>query len=409
MGEETRESGNAQRDPKLYLAVDNCFASKRWTKPAEWMTLLQSMGISHVEASADNECDPLYMSKEYLDNWVREVNSHTEKTGVRVANMYSGHGTYTTLGLAHHDISIRDRIQHEWIKPMANIAASVGAGLGFYCHAFADATLQVPSVYKEREEDLYSRLAEISVLCRELGIRAPSVEQMYTPHQIPWTIEGSKKLLKEVFGKSASPFYLTLDTGHQSGQHKFRRPEMEEIQLEAERNRQDGTSRPFWVGPYAAYDLFVEMCKSPIHEQTAYMNRINELMDGYPYLFAEAYDSDTYRWLEELGAYSPIVHLQQTTGTSSAHQPFTEACNKDGLIFGEPLLRALKRAYQKPEDVGMPPRCEDIYLTLEIFSGTSESNSDVLRKMEESITYWRKYIPRDGLKLSEAIDLLGER
>lgn len=53
-------------DPKIYLAVDNCFASKRWTKPAEWMELLGRMGIACVEASADNECDPLYMDKEYI-------------------------------------------------------------------------------------------------------------------------------------------------------------------------------------------------------------------------------------------------------------------------------------------------------------------------------------------------------
>ena len=106
-------------DPRLYLAVDNCFASKRWTKPAEWMHMLKSMGIRFVEASADNECDPLYMSEEYMERWVEEVKSESEKTGVKVANMYSGHGTYATLGLAHHDKSVRDRIQHEWIKPMA--------------------------------------------------------------------------------------------------------------------------------------------------------------------------------------------------------------------------------------------------------------------------------------------------
>jgi hypothetical protein len=403
MGEMTPQSENAGQDPKFYLVVDNCFASKRWTKPAEWMSLLQSMGISYVEASADNECDPLYMSKRYLEKWVNEVNSQSEKTGVRVANMYSGHGTYTTLGLAHHDKSIRDRIQHKWIKPMADIAASVGAGLGFYCHAFADATLQIPSVYREREEDLYTRLADISVYCQEVGIHAPSIEQMYTPHQIPWTIEGSRKLLKEVFRKSASPFYLTLDTGHQSGQHKFRRPEVGEIRLAAERNRMEGTLNSLWVGPYAAYEMFEGMCLSPIQEQPSYLSRIKELMDGFPYLFAETSDSDTYRWIEELGAYSPIIHLQQTTGTSSSHQPFTEVCNRDGLIFGEPLLRALEKAYKKPEDTGMPPRCKEIYLTLEIFSGTSESNIDVLRKMEASIKYWRQYIPRDGLRLSEAL------
>jgi hypothetical protein len=128
-------------DPKIFLAVDNCFISKRWTRPAEWMNLLRSMGVYFVEASADNESDPLYMGGEFMQRWIQEVKKASESTGVKVANMYSGHGTYATLGLAHHDIAVRERIQHEWIKPLADIAANVGAGIGFYCHAFSDSVL----------------------------------------------------------------------------------------------------------------------------------------------------------------------------------------------------------------------------------------------------------------------------
>ena len=86
-------------------------------------------------------------------------------------------------------------------------------------------------MYKETEAELYARLADIALYCRELGIPAPSVEQMYTPHQIPWTIKGSKQLLKEVYRLSSSPFYLTLDTGHQSGQRKFLKPDAHAIDV----------------------------------------------------------------------------------------------------------------------------------------------------------------------------------
>lgn len=41
--------------PRIHLAVDNCFASKRWTKPAEWMQIAYDAGITCIEASADNE------------------------------------------------------------------------------------------------------------------------------------------------------------------------------------------------------------------------------------------------------------------------------------------------------------------------------------------------------------------
>lgn len=32
--------------PKLYLAIDNCFASKRWTEPAEWADVIRDLGLS---------------------------------------------------------------------------------------------------------------------------------------------------------------------------------------------------------------------------------------------------------------------------------------------------------------------------------------------------------------------------
>ena len=87
--------------PRICLAVDNCFASKRWTMPSRWMRLAQKIGINYVEASADNECDPLYMDQKYLDDWSEEVKQMEKETGVKVINLYSGHGTYSTLGLAH--------------------------------------------------------------------------------------------------------------------------------------------------------------------------------------------------------------------------------------------------------------------------------------------------------------------
>ena len=87
-------------NPRIYLAIDNCFASKRWTDPLDWARIVHQLGLGFVEASADNECDPLYADPGYLKDWVGEVQSACKGTGVRVVNLYSGHGTYTTLGLA---------------------------------------------------------------------------------------------------------------------------------------------------------------------------------------------------------------------------------------------------------------------------------------------------------------------
>ncbi|MDG0813954.1 TIM barrel protein [Cohnella rhizosphaerae] len=390
-------------DPKLYLAVDNSFAKKRWTRPAEWMELLREFGVSVAEASADNELDPLYMDVSYMADWLAEAKREGERTGVRIGNIYSGHGTYATLGLAHTDKRNRDRFLNDWLKPISAFAAQAGAGLGFYCHAFSDATLQSPEAYDDAERDLYARLAELAIHCRDLGISAAGVEQMYTPHQIPWTIEGSKRLLREVYRQSGAPFYLTLDTGHQSGQRKFTRPSRDRIRQEAARKAQAASVQGIWLGPKSAELLFQEMLAKPESQWAAYLEAIDGEMDRYPHLFASFPDGDTYLWLEELGRYSPIVHLQQTDGTSSAHLPFTEEENRKGIVFGEPLLQALAVSYEREEAQGMPPPCKELYLTLEIFAGTSEMNANILYKMRESVRYWRQFIPHDGILLSEAL------
>ena len=117
--------------PSIYLAIDNCFASRRWTHPSDWSAVVKDLGVSYVEASADNECDPLYMGPAFLEDWVGQVRQAKDETGVAVANFYSGHGTYATTGLTHTDPRVRDRILNDWLKVMAELAAQVDAGLGF--------------------------------------------------------------------------------------------------------------------------------------------------------------------------------------------------------------------------------------------------------------------------------------
>ena len=47
----------------------------------------------------------------------------------------------------------------------------------------------------------------------------------------------------------------------------------------------------------------------------------------------------------------------------------------------------------------MPDRCEKIYLTLEVFGGTADLPVDIEYKIKDSVEYWRKFIPEDGMVL----------
>ena len=385
------------KDPKIYLAIDNCFGSKRWTEPREWMDTIKELGIYYVEASADTECDPLYMGDEYMKDWVDKVHTASAETGVKVANLYSGHGTYATLGLAHTDPGVRYRFLNDWLKPMVSQAKAVDAGLGFFCHAFSDSVLQDAVRYAEFKENLIDDLADLAAYAKSVDCSPVGVEQMYSPHQIPWTVDGAYEMMSEIYKRGNAPFYITIDVGHQSGQRKFPRLTRKEI-ADAHTKWLDGEMLPeLWLGTVKAFELF----ENAPEMTDGVLDAIEAEMDAHEYMFAPAKDGDPYEWLEKLGAYSPIVHLQQTDGLSSGHKPFTEECNEKGIIKGESVIAALKKAYAEADDPNMPEKCDEIMLTLEPFTGTADINRAALAKLRESVRYWRRFIPRDGMRLSE--------
>jgi hypothetical protein len=125
-------------------------------------------------------------------------------------------------------------------------------------------------------------------------------------------------------------------------------------------------------------------------------------MDKHPYLFASYEDGDTYEWLERLGCFSPIIHLQQTDGQSSSHRPFNHRYNSSGTIDGKRILEAIALSYQKKHP-NKPELCKKIYLTLEIFSGTAELPYEIIKNLKDSVEYWRKFVPEDGMTLDKLI------
>lgn len=388
--------------PKIYLAIDNCFASKRWTDPGDWMRIIAEMGVKHVEASADNEIDPLYSTDIYRQKWLDRVANESLKTGVNICNLYSGHGTYTTTGLTHEDESVRDHIQDDWIKKMIDLAAIQDAGLGFFCHAFSTSILQDKEKYFSHLGDLYNRLSVLAEYASRQGLTGPGVEQMYTPHQVPWTISGARDLLRNVFIRSGKPFYITIDVGHQSGQRKFLKPDQIYLEKLLDAVKSGNKIENCWLGIDKAYELVQEAAKSPDSKQQEKIIKILDLADEYTYLFAAYDDGDPYKWLETLGCYSPIIHLQQTDGTVSEHWPFNDRFNAKGIIVGDRVLASLSDAYGQT-DSEMPPKCKEIYLTIEVFAGTSEIPYDIIKNLEESVLYWREFIPEDGLALDELL------
>lgn len=386
--------------PKIFLAIDNCFAVKRWTAPDEWARIIADLDVKYIEASADTELDPLYMGKTYLNWWKEKVKDTQKAYDVSVANLFSGHGTYSTLGLAHADADVRNHMIEEWFKPMIETAAELGAGIGFYAHAFPVEGLQTQEKYDEYCKILMDGLFLLNTYAQKVGCKYLALEQMYSPNQIPWTIQGTKQLIQKLSDSSGYPFYFTEDVGHHLTRYVM--PTVEDIQ-QGVKNHQLG----IWLGNDEAYERYeFALRKGSITE--AECSEIMASMQKTPYMFAQTQDGDCYSWLKMLGCYAPIIHLQQTDGTTSAHKPFTEQNNAWGKVCAKKVLRTLKESYDAPVDMTMPKRCEEIYLTLEVFSGTAQTSREIIQDYQETVAYWRQYIPADGISLDVLVKHLDE-
>lgn len=378
--------------PRIYLTWDNVAFYKRWCTPDEWAEKIADLNIRYVEASADNEHDPLFMGQDYFHAWIGQVRDAERRHDIRVANLYSGHGTYSTLGMTHPDARVRENMMNNWFYPMVEAAGELGCGMGFFAHAFPHRVLQSQATYGEYVDLLIEQLVQLNRHAGEVGCRELGLEQMYTPHQYPWRINDTRELLRRVTQESGRNFYFTEDVGHH--QRKFQRPSEGQYLT---------TPYPdLWLGSDKAFALARERGISA-------WPSIEEDMDKNPQLFASAKDCDCYQWLSELGCYSPIIHLQQTDGQTSAHISFTEKTNAWGIINPLKVLSALKASYDRPIDPGMPDRCTDIYLTLELYSGTASIIEQDWVGFEESARYWRNAIPEDGLPLDELVARLSAK
>jgi len=93
-------------------------------------------------------------------------------------------------------------------------------------------------------------------------------------------------------------------------------------------------------------------------------------------------ERDPYPWIVQLGAVSPVIHLQQTVLNKSNHAPFTDEYNRDGIITGERVMEAVKES-----------GCTDSLFAFEISHREHhDTEPKIIPELKESVNYWRKYI-----------------
>lgn len=375
--------------PRVHLVMDNCFAVKRWVRPRDWMEAVKQIGgITLIQASTDNEIDPVHNTQADRDEWIGEVQQYEREYGFKVVSFYSGYAQYRTVGIASHSDSKRDAMISRYFEPTVDVAARLGAQVGNTLGAFSDPVLQDPVQFGRTEKDVEDSLVRMTQYAGGKNVLF-GYEQMYTPTQGMWTIDGCADYMKSVSEKAKAPMYITIDTAHQAGQHLFIKPTVADIEaMQAN------------VTIQTSY-LPVEIQNRIAQKQNA--KEIHAALDAYGYWFAEPKDSDVYQWFSRLGCYSPIVHLQQTDGTYSSHKPFTAQYNEAGIIKPKEVFAAIKASYDAAQENGMPPRVNDIYLAFEVFFGVTDPTDKIICELSESVAYWRADLPRDGMRLDKLV------
>lgn len=322
------------------IGINGAFLTRRWEEPENWMRLTAELGYPYHSFCAD-VIDPFFSGdRGYQLEAAEKTRAAAEKYGVTIWDVYTGVATHRFHGLSHSDERVRRRMM-DWIVECYDLCNALGTSrLGGHWDAFSVEVLESP----ERTEEAWRRVVnifrELGQIAKQKGLSALYNEQMYIPSEIPYTLEQSERFLKEANqGYDGAPVLLTLDVGHQAGVH---------------------------------YGL-------------------------------SGADLDYVEWVRQFGAYTEIIHLQQTTPDASHHWPFLPEYNEKGHVKMEAILEALKwsheHAAESPLASVLQP-CDTCILIGEWIPGSTKTETKLLEELSASAKFLRQYVPEGGLKLT---------
>lgn len=94
-------------------------------------------------------------------------------------------------------------------------------------------------------------------------------------------------------------------------------------------------------------------------------------------------EDDHLQWIARYAGQCDVIDCQQSDITASRHWPFTEECNRKGVIRGEEIVRAIEDA--QPD--------HDILLSFELRSAAFYPDDDHhLDILQASVDYWRQFV-----------------
>ncbi|HHY99080.1 MAG TPA: sugar phosphate isomerase/epimerase [Firmicutes bacterium] len=268
---------------KLHLGVNLCWARKRWPEPDEWMRLTrEKLGLKYVEYCSDM-LDPFFTSEPGRSLAALEIKQKAKEYGIVVFDYYTGLAPHCMNLLSHPDLGARSDALR-WCEEIIMLASKMGAsGIGGHFDTIPDRIWRDPDLRELYKSNLIAAFQYLSRVAKLQGLNFILWEQMYTPNEIPYTLDEAQEVYERANEGADVPIYLTVDVGHACCLNYPHKPE----------------------------------------------------------------DNDPYLWLKRFAHISPVIHLQQTDGKSSHHWPFTEQYNRVGIIHPEKVVEAIEASGSK--------------------------------------------------------------
>jgi D-erythrulose 1-phosphate 3-epimerase len=194
------------------LGINNCFAVKRWPRPADWAQVVgEELGLDLVELSLDLFGDITAPAER--QRAAEQTLEALSQYRLRAETVFTGLAAYSGSLLMHPDPEYR-RSAMDWYLAVIDLAAMLGAaGAGGHVGAMSVPDWSDPLRRTERWSDLRQGLAELARHGREAGLDFLLVENLASGRE-PSTIGGLETLLTDGDGEQV-PVRLCLDVGHQ--------------------------------------------------------------------------------------------------------------------------------------------------------------------------------------------------
>lgn len=225
------------------------------------------------------------------------------------------------------------------MREAMEVAVAMGSPrLGGHVDAIPVESLNDAEAYQRARAQAYAYWRKLAREAADRGMEALYLEQMYVPSEIPWTLEQAEEAMLAINTESEGvPVYLTVDVGHQAGQ-------------------QYGLQPP---------------------------------------------DTDYLEWVRRFGAFSQVIHLQQTTPEGSHHWPFTPRYNERGKVKMAEFMAALREAHEGAVDSPLAECLDPVReqrLVLEAIPGSTKCEDLLLEELRISAEYLCQFVPKEGLR-----------